>query len=76
MHVIDKDGTIIEGQPLTPEELDILNELTEGGGINNASVSYVQGRDVSKIAAYLISKFHLSRREVPSSGDDSEETAS
>jgi hypothetical protein len=74
MHVIDKDGNIIEGQSLTPEEVEILSELSTGE-INLAASGYIPERDEKKIAAMLISKYKLTRRETPV-GDDSEEAAS
>ncbi len=64
MHVINAEGDIVEGQPLTTEEVEILSELSSGG-INNASGGYIASRDEKKIAYHLISKYRLTRREEP-----------
>ena len=63
MHIIDKDGNIVEGQALTPEEVLVMKELTEDHGlIYGASSSYIPSRDIAKIAKVLIANFHITRR--------------
>ena len=68
MHIIDKEGNIIEGQVLSPEELEILTELSTGG-INAVTTGYIPERDESKIAYMLISKYLISRRPQTDVGD-------
>ena len=61
MHIIDKEGNIIEGQVLSPEELEILTELSTGG-INAVTSGYTPEREERKIAQMLISKYFIARR--------------
>jgi hypothetical protein len=60
MHIIDKDGNIIEGQELSPEEVEMLSDISSG--IANASRDYLRLESRSKIIQYLITNFHITRR--------------
>jgi hypothetical protein len=72
MKIINKDGEIIEGQPLTEDEVEILTELTTGGALCLASGSYIMSRDAGKIAHYLIATFEMKRRIQPVAEDDAD----
>lgn len=63
MHIIDKDGNIIEGQELTEEQISLIEELGGNHGvIYSASSSYIPERDCRKIAIHLATNYHISRR--------------
>lgn len=62
MQVIDKEGNIVEGQPLTQEEVEILTALSESE-LNAVAGVYISSRDAKKIASHLISNYRITRRE-------------
>ena len=63
MFIIDEKGELIEGQPLTEEEVNIYKELNEpGAGIYAASRDYIARSSIARIAQYLIGKFEMKRR--------------
>jgi hypothetical protein len=72
MHIIDENGKIVEGQPLTAEEVSILTELN--ATISWGSGTYVTSSDRQRFAAFLIGKFLISRRpEAPCPAVDEQE---
>lgn len=62
MHIITSDGKIFEGQELTAEEVDILQDLIESK-INDAAHGYIPLRDSQAIGRYLIANFKITRRK-------------
>ena len=63
MFIIDDRGELIEGQPLTEDEVNIYKELNEpGAGIYAASRDYIARSSIARIAQYLIGKFEMKRR--------------
>jgi hypothetical protein len=62
MHIIDGSGNIIEGKPLTQEQVDLIAQLGGSTGeIYTCSDSYLTARSCHKIAIYLVTNFDMKR---------------
>ncbi len=63
MTIIDKNGNIVEGVPVTPEDLLIIEELTaDDGGLYEASQDYMSRSVRNRLASYLVATYHMERR--------------
>lgn len=65
MHIITSEGKIIEGRQLSAAEVDIIEELTDGGKLNEVCDSYISASGARRIALYLVENFHIVRRLQP-----------
>ena len=62
MTIIDKNGNIVEGVPVTPKDLLTIADLTADSGLYEASKDYISLSVRQRLAAYLVATYHMERR--------------
>lgn len=60
MKIITAEGKVIEGQPLTDEEVSILAELVPA--INDKARNYIREEDCKLVSQHIISTYFITRR--------------